>query len=161
MSDTAVVFTVIGEAVPKGSMRAYTIRRKDGGAGVRMTPGNERSVNAWSALVASAAQAQCVGEYFEGPLRLGAVFFFTHPKSGPRRKHHMVKPDIDKLLRCIADALTGVLWKDDAQIVELLGRKGYVYAGQPYARIIVDHAAPVEEVAVQTDLFAPLLELPS
>jgi Holliday junction resolvase RusA-like endonuclease len=37
------------------------------------------------------------------------------------------RPDLDKLIRAALDALTGVVYRDDAQIVMLYARK--VYAG--------------------------------
>ncbi len=37
-------------------------------------------------------------------------------------------PDVDKLARCALDALSGVVIKDDAQVVELYARKRY---GEP------------------------------
>lgn len=32
-------------------------------------------------------------------------------------QHHLQKPDLTKLIRCLEDALTGVLWRDDVQII--------------------------------------------
>ena len=37
-------------------------------------------------------------------------------------------PDIDKLARCALDALTGIVFRDDAQIVDLHATKRY---GEP------------------------------
>lgn len=36
-----------------------------------------------------------------------------------------VTPDLDKLSRAVLDALTGIAWEDDAQVVELHARKTY------------------------------------
>lgn len=38
----------------------------------------------------------------------------------------VVRPDIDNLQKGIFDALNGVCWKDDSQIVEVLAQKVYV-----------------------------------
>lgn len=59
-----------------------------------------------------------------GPLRLTVRFVMPRPKShflksGLRPDApacHTSKPDATKLLRCIEDALTSLLWVDDAQI---------------------------------------------
>ena len=80
------------------------------------------------------------------------------PSEKKRRAYHTVKPDLDKLVRAVKDALKHVLWKDDAQVIELVARKGYALQ-QPYVRIIVDHAAPVDEAAVAQNLFAELEDL--
>lgn len=42
------------------------------------------------------------------------------------RKQHTVKPDLDNLVKAILDALNGVAWHDDAQVVELHISKQYV-----------------------------------
>jgi Holliday junction resolvase RusA-like endonuclease len=47
------------------------------------------------------------------------------------------KPDADKLLRGCTDPLTGVLWKDDAQVIEAVVRKTYVSDRPAGARITV------------------------
>ena len=39
--------------------------------------------------------------------------------------HPAVKPDIDKLVRCTLDALSGVAFDDDARIVSLTAHKRY------------------------------------
>jgi crossover junction endodeoxyribonuclease RusA len=153
---TAIWFDVRGAAEPKGSHRAFPIRRKDGSRGVAVTDSN-RSVAGWTRMVQSAAQQQCGGVYFDtAAVRLAVVFYLPRPKSLPARvRAHLTRPDLDKLLRAIKDALTGLLWHDDSQVVELLARKGYAQ-GEPHVRIGVDYAAPVEEVTVQDNLFAEL-----
>lgn len=37
-----------------------------------------------------------------------------------------VRPDLDKLARAVGDALTGVCYRDDAQVVNLCAAKYYV-----------------------------------
>jgi len=39
--------------------------------------------------------------------------------------HPVVKPDVDKLARALLDALTGVAYGDDAQVVEMHVCKTY------------------------------------
>ena len=39
--------------------------------------------------------------------------------------HPTVKPDVDKLSRSVLDALTGIVWVDDAQVVDKTVRKRY------------------------------------
>lgn len=73
------------------------------------------------------------------PVTLEIAFFFERPKSAPRiRQNPVVKPDIDKLLRATLDALTGVLFHDDAQVVEVITRKLYGSEG------VMIHAREVE-----------------
>jgi Holliday junction resolvase RusA-like endonuclease len=85
----------------------------------------------WKQQVAGAARA-VVGDHAElltGPLLLRVDFYLARPKGhyGTGRNHGVLKltapaypttkPDATKLLRGLEDALTGVLWRDDAQIV--------------------------------------------
>lgn len=69
------------------------------------------------------------------PIALELSFFFRKPESVPKsRTHPVVKPDIDKLVRATLDALTGVLFHDDAQVVEVVTRK--LYASVEGVRIL-------------------------
>jgi Holliday junction resolvase RusA-like endonuclease len=47
----------------------------------------------------------------------------------------VVKPDADNLLKTIADALNGVCYSDDSQIVEVTLNKWY--AEEPKAEILI------------------------
>jgi Holliday junction resolvase RusA-like endonuclease len=83
----------------------------------------------------------------EGPLGLAVVFNITRPKGhfGTGRNAGAlkdsapywptVKPDATKLLRGLEDALTGVVWRDDAQVVEQAVTKRY--AEREGARVVV------------------------
>ena len=49
--------------------------------------------------------------------------------------HHAVKPDLDNLAKSVLDALNGVAWHDDAQIVELHVQKHYALSPHIYLSI--------------------------
>ena len=55
------------------------------------------------------------------------------PKTVKVRKRPLpiVKPDLDKLVRSVLDALSGVVFADDAQVTGLLTVKRYEQAGVP------------------------------
>jgi Holliday junction resolvase RusA-like endonuclease len=59
------------------------------------------------------------------PVRLWLTFQFVRPKSAKNRPLMVVKPDLDKLVRGVCDALTGVIYHDDAQVVEIIASKRY------------------------------------
>jgi Holliday junction resolvase RusA-like endonuclease len=61
-------------------------------------------------------------------VRLDVVFYFQRPKSGKRGSHVITRPDYDKLLRGLSDALTGIVYVDDSQIAECEVKKLY---GEP------------------------------
>ena len=70
---------------------------------------------------------------FAGPVRLFAEFSLQPPASIPKYKRgwlpHSKKPDVDKLLRALCDALTGIVWVDDSQVSVCALNKGYAWDG--------------------------------
>jgi crossover junction endodeoxyribonuclease RusA len=86
-----------------------------------------RQAVAWEALRARAAAG--IHEIMAAkhqPVSLTAFFYFQRPASVSKsRAYPSVKPDLDKLCRAVLDALTGILWVDDGQVVRLAARKDY------------------------------------
>lgn len=129
-----VRFIVHGIAQPAGSKRGF-INRKTGG--VIITDAAKRS-RPWKADVSAAAAAAMIGtRLLDGPLALDVVFVVPRPKGhyGSGRNagnvrasapmYPAVKPDVTKLLRAVEDACTGIVWRDDAQIVSQHATKRY------------------------------------
>lgn len=78
---------------------------------------------AWRSLVAKAARiAGCTP--IDGPISITLRFRYTRPKSVSRRLP-TVPPDLDKQIRSILDALTGVAYVDDSQVVSINATKEY------------------------------------
>ena len=80
-------------------------------------------------LVAQIAHL-CIASPIEGPVCLSATFWFERPKShyGKILKasapvQHTQRPDVDNLIKTVLDGLNGIAWKDDAQVIEVTGRK--------------------------------------
>ena len=62
----------------------------------------------------------------EQPVEVVLDFYFARPKSVNKKRLGMtVRPDLDKLVRALLDALTGVLFQDDSQVVGIIARKHY------------------------------------
>jgi Holliday junction resolvase RusA-like endonuclease len=60
------------------------------------------------------------------PVAVFMVFYLERPESVPKkRREPVVKPDLSKLIRSTEDALTGLMYHDDAQIVRLVCNKYY------------------------------------
>lgn len=102
---------------------------------------SSKAVGPWRTVVAwSAAQAHQAAPA-DGPLAVTVEFVMPRPQRLPKRPPtppHTSKPDTDKLLRAVGDALTGVVWRDDSQVVDLHGTKRYAELDeQPGAHIRV------------------------
>ena len=67
--------------------------------------------------------------FFEGPLALEACFFIKRPKT-VKRLLPETRPDLDNYVKTLKDACNGVLWRDDAQIVDLHAYKRYGDSGK-------------------------------
>jgi Holliday junction resolvase RusA-like endonuclease len=71
------------------------------------------------------------------PVRVMATFVFVRPPTAPKKRtEHVVKPDVDKLLRAVFDSLSGVAISDDAQIVQVFAKKEY--GPEAYVRIVIE-----------------------
>lgn len=111
-------FFVEGRAVAQGSKRAPV-------AGVVRESG--KGLHAWRRKIATVARAHgWIGSPLASPVAVGLVFVRGRPKSHARAGGKLAPaapcfpsstPDVDKLERAVLDALTGVCWRDDAQVV--------------------------------------------
>lgn len=116
-----ISFTVHGDPATQGSMKAV-VSSSTGRAIVKPS----KNLAPWRGLVAWAARSAHSGDPLEGPVVLRADFFVRRPKSLPKRVLHATKkPDVDKLLRALCDSLTGIVWRDDSQVVEVVATKSY------------------------------------
>jgi Holliday junction resolvase RusA-like endonuclease len=84
-------------------------------------------------LVKLCYQDQCK-EYAEKPLVAHIEIYYGIPKSAPKKNIKPMlegkirpckKPDIDNICKIIFDALNGIAYKDDTQIVQLHATKFY------------------------------------
>lgn len=95
-----------------------------------MKPSNERELKRWRTVVAAAARPAMAGrEPLREPLRVLMLAALPMPAAAARRVYPHVPPDSDKLARSVLDALSGVVFRDDALVCDLQVRKRY--AGRP------------------------------
>lgn len=138
--------TVLGIPAPKGSARAMLI-----GGQARLiasgTSANARAQAAWVKAIREAALDTAPDQFFSNrALRIAIVFRLARPKGHFNKRglrasappHPNVYPDVDKLVRCTLDALTGVVFDDDSRIVALSVTKTYGTPGTEGASIAVD-----------------------
>ena len=104
-------------------------------------------VNAFKAAVRLAAQAAYSGPPLTVPLAVSFRFYFPRPKAMTWKKREMPrapkpgKPDLDNLFKSCADALTGLLFTDDALIASARVDK-WIAAGDEQPRTVIT----VEEI---------------
>lgn len=127
-----VSFTVYGVAQPAGSKRAGMSK-----SGKMFVRDDAKRSRPWKTQVSQAAGEAVNGAgLLDGPLELSVIFTVPRPKGhyGARGlrpsapAYPAVRPDVTKLLRGVEDALTGIVWRDDAQVV---AQHAYKVYGEP------------------------------
>lgn len=58
------------------------------------------------------------------PIHMTLIFNFKKPKK-PKHREHIVKPDLDNMIKAITDSGNGIFYKDDSQICYLSCLKRY------------------------------------
>jgi crossover junction endodeoxyribonuclease RusA len=141
-----IQFTAYGIPAPKGSTKAFYR------PGMRFPIVTEDNAHTrpWAAIVKDAALQEMIkGQLLVrgDPMYLYATFHMPRPKSLPKKTtHHCKKPDLDKLLRAVKDALTGIVWEDDSQVILIMASKVYVEnGGMPRVEIRVEDVAERRE----------------
>jgi len=120
-------FKVLGVPVPQGSMTCICQHGQP-----RMFP-NNKEIGKWRTKVAQASRDVQVTWTRDTPLMV-VLTFMLPPTQTKRDGWHIVKPDVDKLVRGVLDGMTilkdgrfkgrGVL-HDDCQVVRLVVDKVY------------------------------------
>lgn len=144
MSIVLLNITVPGVPQPKGSMRSFVPKDRrgqlvrdprNGRLKISMT-NNSPLTREWQHRVSYFAKSALPGAVpAEGAYRVTGAFKFQRPTSHllrgvdsltglPRMRkdappRHTYKPDLDKLIRAVLDALTGIVYPDDSQVMEL------------------------------------------
>ena len=143
--NNSLVFTVYGIPGAQGSKRYV-------GRGIMVE--SSKKVKPWRQDIRYAALDIKPADWDTSvPMALSVVFLFQRPKSHYGKKGlrstaptHCTSAslgDIDKLLRSTNDALTGILFDDDRQVISVNAQKRYcVGAEQPGALIVLTALTP-------------------
>jgi Holliday junction resolvase RusA-like endonuclease len=138
-------FFVPGAPVAAGSKKAFPVHGRDGRTHVAVADDSGPKGVEWRAAIRHAAARAHPAPPLTGPLCLELEFVVRRPQ-GHRGKHGVrpsappyptTRPDLLKLGRAIEDALTSVLWFDDAQVVVERLSKRYAAAEPIGVRIRV------------------------
>lgn len=141
-----ISFSVRGLPVAQGSARAFIVGKR----AIVATDANKANspLGAWrTAIAAEARDAIADAPLLDGPVSVRVDFIFPRPKAHHRAngelrldapRWHQSKPDADKLLRAVLDAVTGVLIRDDSQVSSATAWKLYEDASLvPGCRVVV------------------------
>lgn len=134
-------FFAAGIPTAQGSARAI-INRNTGRA--VLIQSSRSKLHLWRDQIRNAA-GQAGVEYQEaGPIGIELEFRMPRPRMVPKERcgQPTVAPDVDKQIRAALDALTGVAYKDDAQVVQVTASKRYCGKGEPPG-VMVRLSAPV------------------
>lgn len=123
MNDSPITFTVYGQPRPKGSRRYV---------GNGITVESDPKQKDWAYDITLACRDAMDGRLpLDGPVHVIATFYLNRPKSTPKKiLRPFRKPDTDKLVRSLFDAMTaGGVFTDDARVSDLWAAKRF--AGDP------------------------------
>ena len=116
-----MIFSVAGLPVPQGSLKVIN---------GNIMHVKDKELRAWRVDIGKTAK-NCGVEMAtkETGIIINLMFCMPKPKS-VRRLIPSTRPDLDKLIRAVLDALTGVAYVDDGQVVEITASKIYsTYVG--------------------------------
>ena len=117
----ACTFVIEGRCPTKGSTRSFV----DPKSGRVITKADNASLAKWTKDAKWQARAAKVPLIYKPHgVAMEVRVEFVKPKTA-KQMTPSVRPDIDKLLRAILDALTGVGYADDAQVVAVTTSKAY------------------------------------
>ena len=127
-------FQVFGVPIPKGSMKSFM---RPGMRFPIVTHDNLKSRPWADGIRLQAQQHAPAGGPWDGAVELHATFYLPRPKSLPKRiMYPTKKPDLDKLVRNLKDALKGVIYLDDAQVIHTVSAKHYATAEAPPSVVV-------------------------
>ncbi|MGH7751842.1 MAG: RusA family crossover junction endodeoxyribonuclease [Gemmatimonadales bacterium] len=118
-------FRVYGHPVGQGSMTTFAVRPRRLGGRRRVIVHDNRKLTAWREAVAACARAAGVRVNRIAPVTTGYVvslaFFLLREGRGAGSgwPAPTYLRDLDKLTRAVLDALRGIAWADDGQVVRL------------------------------------------
>lgn len=132
-------FTVDGVPVAQGRPRFAAA----GGHVIAYDPPKSKD---YKRLIGYLAKRHAPIEPVLGPVRFSLKIFLPIPKSCSKEKHRQAeqgiirptkKPDVSNILKGVEDALKGIFYKDDSQIVEY-GVIGKWYSDKPRIEVAME-----------------------
>lgn len=131
----SIIFTIPG--IPTAWARARTHGK------IHFTPDKQRA--AMSVIQTIAYDAMSGMSPFDKPVRMVVHAYWPYPKTMSQKKradtpHRPSRPDWDNVAKLVGDSLNGIVYVDDALVVD--GRVLKMYDGESAARTVVQ----IEEI---------------
>lgn len=132
-----ITFRALGIPETKGSHKVYTKDRWGRRLKRPIVRNDNEGAYDWAQIVGWAAKAAMAGEPpLDMAIELDLLFLLPRPSS-VRKPLPETKPDIDKLTRCVCDALEGIVYTNDSRVCDLSVRKRYADKAVPCVQITV------------------------
>jgi Holliday junction resolvase RusA-like endonuclease len=128
-----LTITVRDTPRPGGSKKAFYSKK----SGRAFVVDASKHTKTWRESVRSAAQHAYTGNPLKDAFAVRHIFYFRRPNShfgsgknadvikSSAPDFHTKKPDLTKLIRSTEDALTGIIWVDDSQVIMRTDEKRY------------------------------------
>ncbi len=113
---------------------------------------NPQEMKNYQNLISILAKNQHKGDPLEGPLIVSFYFVRSKPKSS-KKLVPWTKPDNTNYTKNVEDALNGIIWKDDAMIVDSHIYKRY--GTTPMIKIEVSRWDPLKDEKLVIDRECP------
>lgn len=135
---TMIMFTIPGKPQPKERPRVTR-------SGYSFTPQKTKDYEAKVREEAKKSKLLPQSPIKQTPLKMILWCYMGIPKSWSKKKTALAmngtlkpytRPDIDNLGKIVMDALNGVAYEDDSQIVQLVINK--VYSDEPRVEVLID-----------------------
>lgn len=129
---------VVGTPAPQGSARAIVHKHTQRAVLIKA---NDKRQKSWRADVRDALiDNGMAAAHFPGPVDIRLDFVMPRPKSTPKTRATPAatkKPDLDKLIRAVFDAITeSGMWTDDSAVVVVTATKRIAELGEPTGCLI-------------------------
>lgn len=137
-----VSFVIPGAPVPKGRSRSAM----SAGRMLHFTPDDTVRYENLVRLMAvrEMANAGMSGKPMTGPVGLVMRAYFAPPKSWSKAKTQAAldgevmptsRPDLDNVVKAVADGCNSVVWLDDSQVVDVAAHKRY--SDRPRVEVVI------------------------